>query len=128
MGSSLSSASRWKWAWRHGGARSLAAKPHLGRAPKLASLQQRQLLAALKQGTRHWGYLPEGWTGPLVRDLIWRLFAVDFHPDYIGTLLHRLGWSSQKPQQRARERREREIARWRSERWPQLKKERRASS
>ena len=90
--------------------------------------EQRELRAALKLGTRYWGYLPEGWTGPLVRDLIWRLFAVDYHPDYVGTLLHELGWSPQKPEQRARERREAVIARWRSRRWPQLKKEPRARS
>jgi transposase len=123
VGSSKFSASRWKDAWRHGGVRTLAAKPHPGPAPKLQPSEQRELRAALKLGTRYWGYLPEGWTGPLVRDLIWRLFAVDYHPDYVGTLLHELGWSPQKPEQRARERREAVIARWRSRRWPQLKKE-----
>jgi transposase len=128
VGSSKSSASRWKDAWRHGGVRTLAAKPHRGPEPKLRPSEQRELLAALKLGTRYWGYLPEGWTGPLVADLIWRLFLVDYHPDHVGTLLHNLGWSPQKPEQRARERPEAAIARWRSERWPQLKKEPRAAS
>jgi len=123
VGSSLSSASRWKQAWRHGGVRMLKAKPHPGPEPKLVRQQHQELLTALQLGPEHWGYAPAGWTGPLVRDLIWRLFAVDYHPDYVGTLLHRLGWSPQKPEQRARERREAVIARWRNERWPQLKKE-----
>jgi transposase len=123
VGSSVSSASRWKHAWQHGGARTLKAKPHPGREPKLPPRQQLELLAALRLGTQCWGYAPDGWTGPMVRDLIWRLFAVDYCPDYVGTLLHRLGWSPQKPEQRARERRDAEIARWRNERWPQLKKE-----
>src|SRR6266567_1274833 len=92
VGSSVSSASRWKRAWRHGGVKTLRVKPHPGPEPKLQPPQQRQL------------------------------FAVDYHPDYVGTLLHMLGWSPQKPEQLARERREAEIARWRSERWPQLKK------
>jgi transposase len=64
----------------------------------------------------------------LVQELIRRLFGVDYHPDYVGTLLHRLGWSPQKPEQRAAERREAVIARWRSERWPQLKKEHQTAS
>src|SRR6266581_3209505 len=81
VGSSLSSASRWKQAWRHGGVRTLRAKPHPGREPKLSFQQERKLLAALRQGSRFWGYAPEGWSGPLVRDLILRLFAVDYHPD-----------------------------------------------
>ena len=123
VGSSVSSASRWKHAWQHGGVRTLKAKPHAGPEPKLQPQQQRQLLAALKLGTQHWGYAPQGWTGPMVRDLIWRLFAVDYRSDYVGTLLHRLGWSPQKPEQRARERREAVIAHWRTERWPLLKKE-----
>ena len=128
VGSSVSSASRWKHAWRHGGVRTLKAKPHPGPEPKLPPQQQRRLLAALKLGAPHWGYAPEGWTGPMVRDLIWRLFLVDYHPDYVGALLRRLDWSPQKPEQRARERREAVIARWRSERWPQLKKERQTAS
>jgi transposase len=102
----MSSASRWKHVWQHGGVRALKARPHPGPEPKLQPQQQRQLVVALKRGTQHWGYTPQGWTGPMVRDLIWRLFAVDYRPDYVGTLLHRLGWSPQKPEQRARERRE----------------------
>jgi transposase len=128
VGSSLSSASRWKQAWRHGGVRTLQPKPHPGPEPKLQPPQRRQLLAALKLGTRHWGYAPSGWTGPLVRDLIRRLFAVEYHPDYVGTLLHQMGWSAQKPERRARERDERAIARWRRDDWPRLKKEPRTSS
>ena len=128
VGSSLSSASRWKQAWRHGGVRTLRPKPHPGREPKLSRQAQRKLLTALRLGSRHWGYAPDGWSAPLVQDLIRRLFAVDYHPDYVGTLLHRLGWSPQKPEQLARERHEAEIARWRIERWPQLKKEHRAAS
>ena len=128
VGSSLSSASRWKQAWRHGGVRTLQAKRHLGPEPKLQLPQRRQLLAALKLGTRHWGYVSSGWTGPLVRDLIRRLFDVEYHPDYVGTLLHRMGWSAQQPERRARERDERAIARWRRDEWPRLKKEPRTSS
>ena len=111
VGSSKSSASRWKEAWKHGGAKALRPKRHPGPSPKLKPQQRRQLLAALKQGTRQWDYALAGWTGPLVRDLIRRLFGVEYHANYMGTLLHRLGWSPQKPEHRARERNERAIAR-----------------
>jgi transposase len=86
------------------------------------------LIEALACGTRRWGYAPDGWTGPLVRDMIQRLFELEFHPEYVPRLLHRLGWSPQKPERRARERDEAEIARWRRECWPRLKKEPRTSS
>ena len=121
VGSSISSAHRWKEAWQHG--RGLPSKPHPGRTPKLSALQRSELVAALSQGTRLWGYAPDGWTGPLVRDMIQRLFGVDYHPDYVPRLLRQLGWSPQKPERRVRERNEAEIARWRRETWPRLKKE-----
>lgn len=85
-------------------------------------------MAALLQGTRRWGYAPDGWTGPLVRDMIHRLFDVDYHPNYVPRLLRKLGWTPQKPEQRARERDEQAIARWRREDWPRLKKEPRTAS
>jgi transposase len=126
VGSSISSAHRWRKAWKHGS--KLRSKPHPGRASKLSASQGRELVAALKRGTRSCGYAPDGWTGPLVRDLIRRLFGVEFHPEYVPRLLHRLGWSPQKPERRARERNEAEIARWRRESWPRLKKELRTPS
>jgi transposase len=123
VGCSKSSASRWKQAWKKGGERALRPKPNPGAKPKLNDHQQRRLLAALQQGTAHWGYAPSGWTGPLVKHLIQRLFGVQYHVDYVGTLLHKLGWSPQKPERRARERNERAIARWHRDQWPRLKKE-----
>ena len=126
VGSSVSSAHRWRKAWKHGS--KLRSKPHPGRAPKLSAHQQTELAAALAHGTRYWGYAPDGWTGPLVRDMIQRLFGVGFHPEYVPRLLHQLGWSPQKPERRARERNEADIACWRRETWPRLKKEPRAAS
>jgi len=126
--SSVSSASRWKRAWERGGLKALRAQPHPGPRSRLSTSQQTQLLNALKQGTRHWGYAPAGWTCLLVWDLIRRLFGVEYHVDYVGTLLHKLRWSPQKPEQRARERNERAIARWRRAKWSRLKKEPRTAS
>lgn len=121
VGSSVSSAHRWREAWRRGSG--LQAKPHPGRTPKLSVPQRTDLVAALSQGTRTWGYAPDGWTGPMVRDMIQRLYGVEYHPDYVPRLLRQFGWSPQKPERRARERNEAEIARWRRETWPRLKKE-----
>lgn len=128
IGCSVSSAYRWKEKWSRGGSRALRARRHLGRHAKLSPEQRKELLVALKRGTIYWGYSPSGWTCPLVQDLICRQFGVEYHVDYVGTLLHKLGWSPQKPEQRARERNERAIARWRRDEWPRLKKEPRTSS
>lgn len=123
IGCSISSASRWRELWRHGGDCSLCARSHPGARSRLSPQQVQQLLAALRQGSGSWGYSTWGWTCPLVQDLIRRRFGVEYHVDYVGTLLHRFGWSPQKPEQRARERDERAIARWHRDEWPRLKKE-----
>lgn len=94
-----------------------------GKNAQIVVHQRSELVAALTRGTRYWGYAPDGWSGPLVRDVIQRLFGVEFHPEYVPRLLHQLGWSPQKPERRARERNEADIARWRRETWPRLKKE-----
>lgn len=122
VGSSVSSASRWRTAWRHGGARRLGRILHPGPQPRLTGKQQLQLVAALDQGPNAWGFDRPGWTCALVKDLIERLFQVRFHVDYVGTLLHQLDWSVQKPRHQARERDAQEIERWRREEWPRIKK------
>ena len=122
VGASVSSASRWRKRWRHGGTRGLRRKPHFGPRQRLTGDQRRQLIAALDKGPTAWGFGRPGWTCALVRELIERLFGVQFHVDYVGTLLHQLGWSPQLPRQRARERDEDAIRHWRSQTWPQIKK------
>lgn len=126
VGASVSSVHRWHEAWRHGG--KLRSKPHPGPKPKLSKSQKRRLVQALLKGTHHWGYAVSGWTGPVVRDLIQRMFGVVHHADHIPRLLRGLGWSPQKPVQRARERDEERIARWKREDWPRIKKEPRSAS
>lgn len=126
VGASVSSAHRWREAWRQGG--QLRAKRHPGGRPKLTDGQRSALVAALLKGTRYWGYAPSGWTGPLVRDVIQRLFGVEYHAEYIPRLLRSLGWSPQKPEQLARERDESRIERWSREDWPRIKKEPRTAS
>jgi transposase len=57
-----------------------------------------------------------------VTEVIRRRFGVDYDPSGVWHILRKLGWSSQKPERRARERNEEEIQRWRRERWPHIKK------
>jgi transposase len=80
-------------------------------------------LAALADGAEPWGFPTPDWTCPRVKLLIERLFQVSYHVDYVGTLLHDLGWSPQKPEHRARECDQAALARWRRDKWPRLKKE-----
>ena len=63
------------------------------------------------------------WTSRRVKELILQRFGVDYHVDHVRKILvQRLGWTSQKPEKRARERDEDAIERWQKEDFPRLKK------
>jgi transposase len=119
---------RWRDAIAVGGEAALAPKFHAGRHPKLDARQRRRLMQALERGAKCWGFATDEWNCPRVQRLILRLFDVDYHVDYVGTILHRLDWSVHKPEYRARERDEAAIEQWRREEWPRLKKEVRTKS
>ncbi|MCP4898489.1 MAG: winged helix-turn-helix domain-containing protein, partial [bacterium] len=46
---------------------------------------------------------------------------------HVWKILRSLGWTPQKPEQRARERNEADIRRWRRQEWPRIKRGRSAS-
>jgi len=49
-------------------------------------------------------------------------FGVTYHPAHISRILKDLGWTPQKPIERASQRNETLIEHWRTEVWPELKK------
>ena len=57
-----------------------------------------------------------------VAAVIEREFGVTYHPDHVGRLLKAAGWTVQKPTERATQRDEDEIAAWREQKWPEIKK------
>jgi transposase len=48
--------------------------------------------------------------------------GVTYSEGHVGRLLSEIGWSRQKPTERASQRDEAKIARWNEETWPELKK------
>src|SRR5437016_4449992 len=76
LGVSLSSAKRWKAAWKKGGVEALAAKPHPGKTPRISARQKRQLVKFLLRGPVAAGYLTDLWTCPRVAEVIQRQFGV----------------------------------------------------
>lgn len=128
LGVSLSSVKRWRRAVEKGGMDALKAKPHPGRKPRLNETQKRQLLEILLAGPRKAGYHNDWWTCHRVAEVVARRFHVHYHPDYIGTLLHDLGWTCQKPEQRAREANDAAMEQWRRRDWPRIKRGRRAAA
>jgi len=122
VGASVSSVKRWRRAVEKGGLEALLAKPHPGRKPRLNAKQKQQLIRILLAGPRKAGYPTDLWTCRRVAEVIARTFHVEYHPDHVGRLLHQLGWTCQKPEQRAREQDEEAVRRWRQRAWPRIKR------
>jgi transposase len=115
------SVQRWRDARDRHGADGLKVGRSPGRPRKLSPRQERQLLRLLIQGPTAHGFGSALWTTKRVVELIERHFGVGYHHDHIGRLLHRLGWSVQRPERRARERDEEAIDQWLGREWPRVK-------
>ena len=99
----------------------LDARPLPGSKPRLSDEQLRQLEALLLQGAKTHGWPNELWTAERVARLIRRHFGIDFHPEHVRKILkRRLGWTSQKPRRKARERDDKEVERWLDDEFPRI--------
>jgi len=124
VGAVPSSVSRWKQELDEGGSEALKAKPHPGRPARLSAEQKKQLEQTLLKGPLTAGFATDLWTLPRVAKVIEREFGVRYHPGHVWYILRDMGWSSQKPERRARERDEAAIEHWRTEDWSEAKKRR----
>jgi len=122
LGVTAGAASQWLSIARQQGAEALQAKKHPGPARRLSPEQDRQLVELLKQSPTAHGFLGEVWTTGRVGDLIKRTFGISYHTDHVGRILHRLGFSVQKPRLRARQGNPKAVAEWTEQRWPAVKK------
>ena len=122
VAASESSVRRWRRAVEKGGLEALRAKPHPGRKPRLDAKQKQRLIEILLAGPRKAGYSTDLWTCRRVAEVIAKKFHVKYHPDHVGKMLHDLGWTCQKPEQRAREADDVAMERWRKRDWPRIKR------
>jgi transposase len=117
-----SSVHRWRRMARkpHG----LEARPVPGPAPRLSAYHLRKLERLLLQGAKKQGWPNDLWTADRVARLIHARLGVSFHPEHVRKILkRRLGWTSQKPRRKARERDDKEVERWRGDELPRILRE-----
>jgi transposase len=57
-----------------------------------------------------------------VAEVVAKRFGVTYHVGHVARLLHGMGWSPQKPQRRAIERKEETVQTWVKRDWPRIKK------
>jgi transposase len=122
LGCAPSSVMRWQRRVRRHGAAGVTVRSSPGRPPKLRPGERRRLVRQLLKGALAHGYRTDLWTTARIAQVIKLGFRVQYHPDHVGRLMHSLGWSHQKPESRAVERNDEEIARWKREEWPRVKK------
>jgi transposase len=122
LGVRIASLHRWRRLARqpHG----LDAKPISGRPRQLSDDHLRQLERLLLQGAKKHGWPNQLWTADRVARLIRDRFGVSFHPEHVRKILkQRLGWTSQKPKRKARERDDKEVERWLDDELPRILRE-----
>lgn len=104
-----------------GSVKKLKAKP-LGRPKQLDVVQCAELRKLLIQGALAAGFPTELWTIKRVCKLVQREFGVAYSQSGSWALLRSLGFTPQKPEKRATQRDEKEIADWKKKKWPALTK------
>jgi transposase len=102
------------------GMASLVYKAPPGRPSKLTKTQRQQLAEWIKARPQDCGYTSGCWNTPMIQDLIERRFGVTYHPHYIATLLHNMGFSYQKARFVSDHLNEAKRLEWRHTRWPKI--------
>lgn len=119
LGVHETSVHRWRRLARH--PHGLDAQPIPGPTPRLSDYHLHKLERFLLQGAHKHGWPNHLWTAGRVATLIRRRFGVDYHPEHVRKILkQRLGWTSQKPQTRAREQNDKEVERWLDDEFPRI--------
>lgn len=122
LGVTQGAVSQWIARGKVGGIEALRNRKPSGAPRRLTTKQRHQLPSLLARGAEAFGFRGDIWTRARIAAVIKREFGVSYHPDHIGRLLTEIGWSVQKPVERATQRDEAAIAEWRDKRWPALKK------
>jgi transposase len=117
-----SSVCRWKKRLEERGIEGLKARKAPGASPKLSTEQQRVLREILLQGAAAYGYDIDLWTLKRVAEVIRKEFGVSYHFRSLGGVLHRMGFSPQKPKRRAAERDQAAVQTWLEEHWEKDRK------
>lgn len=124
LGVSRTAVSQWIANFRQRGPESWRAKPRPCGPLKLTREQLDAIPELLWHGPEAYGFLGEVWTCARLATVIRREFGVSYHKAHVSRLLKALNWTPQMPIERAAQRGETLIQRWRTDVWPELKKRR----
>ena len=113
---------QWRQAYEKQGEAFFQVHSPPGRPPGLNQKHKQKLEKLLLKGACKNGYSSELWTLQRVAEVIEKHFGIAYDPSSVWHILKAMGWSCQKPEKRARERDEQNIAAWRKNDWLRIKK------
>ena len=112
-----SAACRWNKELQEYGIKGLNRKKAPGASSKLTNDQQEALRKILLQGATAYGYKTDLWTLRRVAVIVKKEFGVTYHFRSLSEVLHRMGFSCQKPTRQAAERRKTDRQNWLKKQW-----------
>lgn len=113
---------RWLQWYEADGVDGLVTRKAPGAPHKLSDEQREELVATIEAGPQANGYASGVWTGPMIGDVIERVFGVRYHNHHVPRLLHQLGFSVQRPRKRLARADAEAQAIWLRRRLPAIKK------
>ena len=102
------------------GMASLVYKAPPGRPSKLTKTHRQSLAEWIKASPQDSGYTSGCWNTPMIQDLVWRHFGVEYNPHYLCTLLKHMGFSYQKARFVSDHLNEAKRLEWRQTRWSKI--------
>ena len=100
LGVTRGSINRWLQWFDAQGADGLKPRIAPGAPSRLSPDQHCELATIIEAGPQSAGFSTGVWTGPMIGDLIRRRYGVTYHNHHIPRLLHKLGFSVQRPRKR----------------------------
>jgi transposase len=123
LGVTKGAVSRWLHTARCTGVDALRSHASPGHPAQLTHAQKQMIPEFLWYGAEAYGFRGDVWTcRRVVQVIAWEL-GVSYHKDHVSRLLRELNWTPQVPLKRAIQRDEAAIERWRSEVWPELRRQ-----
>lgn len=119
VGVAVRSIYRWQQEQKHPRKKS-ARRP--GKPAFLSKDQIKRLEKELLQGAYVHGYGEDYWTLDRIGHVIWELFKIRYTSSGVWRLMDRMGWSCQKVQRLAIQRKDEAIVNWMRHVWPRIKK------
>ena len=123
FGVAMSAVNQWMSMYREHGWDGLKARPHHGRPILFTDEHGRKLFEIVEKSPYAWEYESDLWTVQMARDVLHVQTGVRFSTTRVLSALHELGFTFQKPQLKALEKKTETVEQWLSERYPQIEKE-----